>query len=251
MAFYQPDMDPNRSPSQASFASSTDSIAIEKKKVHVPLHVSEALHTRGFRADEYGVVRWRENSIAHPRRWSLTRKAYDSALICFLEFFMTLVSNTGSSVAMEAAADFNVGRTSAIAAFTTVYLVGQAFGGLILPPICESFGGRSIYVTSTFAFAAFCAMIGAWPKLPGKENNRTSLFSVTSANTSFSVVIVGRFITGALSAMPSVVAAGSIENMWDMKARIFLIHIWISSAVLGLACGPPVATFVSLSSYGW
>lgn len=121
----------------------------------------------------------------------INRKVYDTAIIVFLEFFMTLISNAGSSIAPTAMHDLGIGRVSTLAALTTVYLLGQAIGGLILPPFAESFGGRSIYITSTVGFAFFCVIIAAWPALPA--------------------VIIGRFGSGALSAMPAVVAAGSIE----------------------------------------
>ena len=73
--------------------------------------------------------------------------------------------------------------------------------------------------------------MAAWPHLP--------------------LIIICRFGSGMLGAMPAVVAAGSIENMWNVRARIWLIHIWIATAVLGLALGPPIATYVSTSSIGW
>lgn len=197
----------------------------------VPRCVAEKLQARGFEVNDDGIVRWAKDSLTHPRRWPLMRKIYDSSVICFLEFFMTLVSNTGSSIAPFAAEEFGISRQMALFCFTTLYLMGQAIGGLVFPPIAESFGGRTIYLTSTFGFALFCVLLAAYPTLY--------------------VVATCRFITGLLSAMPCVVATGSIENMWDMASRTFLIHIWICGAVIGLAIGPPMATYISTSSLGW
>ncbi|KAK3701469.1 hypothetical protein LTR37_015443 [Vermiconidia calcicola] len=205
--------------------STIDSLSTLKETVAVPRNVSDALEAKGLRVDTEGVVRWAPDSITHPRQWPLLRKVYDSAIICFLEFFVTLVSNTGSSIAPEAGKELAISTEIAIFCFTTVYLRGQAIGGLILCPIAESFGGRTIYLTSTAEFAIISILIAAWPILP--------------------VVIGGRFVTGLLSAMPAVVAAGSIENMWDMTSRTFVIHIWIAGAVVGVSLGPPTATYVS------
>ena len=91
------------------------------------------------------------------------------------------------------AEELGISRQMAVFSITTVYLIGQAIGGLVFPPIAESFGGRTIYLTSTFGFAVLSSIIPVWPTLP--------------------VLITSRFITGLLSAMPCVVAAGSIENM--------------------------------------
>lgn len=221
----------HRTPSEPSIACSDESLLVSRKLVQVPSDAAKELYTRGFQFDSYGVVTFSETSKMHPRNWRLVRKTYDSALICFLEFFMTLISNTGSSIALESAASLGLGRTAALVCFTTLYMVGQALGGLVFPPLAESFGGRTIYVSTTFGYAIFCLIMAVWPNVP--------------------CIVIGRFGSGLLSAMPAVVAAGSIENMWDLRARIWLIHIWIATAVLGLALGPPTATYLSTSSYGW
>ena len=57
----------------------------------VPRHVVDMLNEKGFDVDEDGVVKFQPNSRALPREWSLYRKLYDTTLICFLEFFMTLM----------------------------------------------------------------------------------------------------------------------------------------------------------------
>lgn len=205
---------PLGSPPSVALTDSTDSIAWQKEDlrspsrspsckapghpppVDVPAGVSFALLQKGFDIDRHGVVSWRQDSVTsvHPRRWPLLRKSYDSAVICFMEFVMTLISNTGSSIAPYAKEDLGISRELALFYFTTLYLLGQAIGGLILPPVAESFGGRSIYLSSTIAYSACCIVLGACPTVP--------------------VIAVMRFATGFLSAMPAVVACGSIENMW-------------------------------------
>jgi hypothetical protein len=82
--------------------------------VDIPKHVSDALHAKGFKVDSAGIVRWAEGSITHPRRWPLLRKMYDTAIICFLEFFMTLASNTGSSIAPFVADVLGIGKQTAV-----------------------------------------------------------------------------------------------------------------------------------------
>jgi MFS family permease len=170
-------------------------------------------------------------SPAHPRQWPLQRKIYDTAIICLLEFLTTVVSNSGSDVSREAGPEIGLSREMAIFCLTTLYLLGQAFGGLLLPPVCEAFGGKLIYAGSSAGFTAMCLMIGLAP--------------------STATVVVGRFVSGALSAMPTVVACGSIENMWDTQDRIWAIDIWAIAGFLGMAIGPVYAVYVSESNMGW
>ncbi|KAK0879695.1 hypothetical protein LTR87_006497 [Friedmanniomyces endolithicus] len=212
-------------------SSSTSSTTSLKQHIDIPRRVSDALDARGFNVSSEGLVTFQDSSRSHPRNWSLLRKSYDAGLICFLEFWMTLVSNTGSATSEAARDELGISREMGVFCFVTVYMLGQALGGLVLPPMAESFGGRTIYVVSTLLFGVCCLVIALVPTLPA--------------------IVACRALSGVLSAMPAVVAAGSLENMFDARGRIYLIHLWISDAVLGLALAPPFATYISASSLRW
>lgn len=137
-------MSNSRSVSNCSMSTPSSGSSLKKE---LPCHVREALDKHGFTADSFGVVSWQIGHHKHPRHWPLIRKAYDSAIIIILEFSMTLISNTGSSIALQTHSSLGVSREVALFCFTTVYLLGQALGGLVFPPFCESFGGRTIYGT--------------------------------------------------------------------------------------------------------
>lgn len=188
---------------------------ISMQTINIPARVHVALRTRGFQVNRFGTVTWLENSRAHPRRWGIMRKAYDSAIICVLEFFMTLMSNAGSSITTEVGLEIGIGREVALICLTTVYLVGQALGGLIFPPIAEAFGGRTIYVASTFGYAITCVVIAAAPSVP--------------------VVVIFRFLGGFLSAIPAVVATSSIESVHRLPRQF--IPFWVANDCVAETCG--------------
>ena len=219
------------STSSTASALSDSPLVDEKLFVKVSLHVAASLAHRGFNVSAIGKVTWRDDSPLHPRNWLLTRKVYDTAVICFLELFTTLVSNTGSSTATAGAADLGVSKGIALICFTTTYLLAQAVGGLVLPPVAETFGGRNLYIIGAAGFTLSCISMAAHPTLP--------------------MVVAGRLVCGFMSALPSTVAVSSFENMFDFRARIWVFHIWISCAVSALGIGPSVATYISTSSLGW
>jgi len=64
-------------------------------------------------------------------------------------------------------------------------------------------------------------------------------------------IIIGRFLCGMLSAMPTCVAIGSLENIWDSRARVWAIAVWAAAGIFAMAVGPMFAVFVSESSLGW
>lgn len=111
------------------------------------------------------------------------------------------------------------------------YLVGQALGSIVFPPFTESFGRKRTFIITTLVFAVFNVVVGC--------------------STLIAFVIIGRFLCGVMSAIPSVVAGGSLEEMWSSRARIWAVHIWIASSVLGLAVAPMFATRIAKSSLGW
>ena len=193
------------SASSASSNSSDYPLVPEKLGFKVPLHIAAALAHRGFDVDHTGKVSWRSNSTLHPRNWTIARKVYDAAVVCFLELFTTLVSNTGYSTAAAGASELGISHQTALICFTTTYLLAQAVGGLVLPPIAETFGCRTLYILGSAGFAASCAVMTVSPTLP--------------------VIITGRIVCGFMSALPSTVAVSSFENMFDARARIWVFHI--------------------------
>ena len=78
---------------------------------------------------------------------------------------------------------------------------------------------------STFLFSLFCIIVGAVP--------------------SIAAIIVGRFATGFLSAIPATVLAGSIEDMFNSGPRIWMVYVWSVAGNLGFCIGPIVGAYVT------
>lgn len=110
------------------------------------------------------------------------------------------------------------------------YQFGQAFGGIVFPPYSEAFGRKSVYISSSLVYCIACAIVGFVPSISG--------------------AFVGRFISGFVSAVPSIVVSGSIEDMFDMQQRVWMIFIWACATTGGLLLGPVYGTYISYS-LGW
>lgn len=225
-------LDSSSYPSFSSSAETTLTGSDDWSKYYsIPRKVSTALSDECLILNQDGVVDFAYASPAHPRRWRISRKLYDTAVICTFECVTTIISNAGSSIADAVSSDTGVSRELAIFCLATVYLLGQAIGGLIFPPVTEVFGSRLIYTSSAAVYAALCLMTGLAPSL--------------------ATIVTGRFFCGLLSAMPTCVATGSLENMWDSRARIWAIAMWASAGIFGMAIGPLYAIGISESRLGW
>lgn len=111
------------------------------------------------------------------------------------------------------------------------FFFGQAFGGLVLPPYTESFGRRPANLVACVGYVVCSVIVGAGNHL--------------------AAVIIGRFGCGFLSALPTVVGSGSIEDLWDVRQRIWAIDIWIKGSIIGIAVGPTVGSYIGTSSLHW
>ncbi|KAK1671122.1 fluconazole resistance protein 1 [Colletotrichum godetiae] len=172
---------------------------------------------------------WTPEEHVHPRQWSQARKAYDTCLIVFLEFFTTMISTAGSPVAGHIYGDLGISPVSATCIFVSTYLIGQTIGGVFFPPWSESFGRKKLYVISTGLYSLSCILVGRVPTIPG--------------------IVVGRFVGGLLSSVPTIVAAGSIEDLWDTNARVWWLYWWSLVANLGILTGPVFSDLVMRSTH--
>ncbi|KAK7443363.1 fluconazole resistance protein 1 [Colletotrichum acutatum] len=172
---------------------------------------------------------WTPEEHVHPRQWSQARKAYDTCLIVFLEFFTTMISTAGSPVAGHIYGDLNLSPVAATCIFVSTYLIGQAIGGVFFPPWSESFGRKKLYVISTGLYSLSCILVGKVPTIPG--------------------IVVGRSIGGLLSSVPTIVATGSIEDLWDTNARVWWLYWWSLVANLGILTGPVFSDLVMRSTH--
>ena len=84
-----------------------------------------------------------------------------------------------------------------------------------------------LYIVSTGLHAVFCVVVAAVPHLPA--------------------VIVGRFMTGFLSSIPTCGVTGSIEDMFASEARVGAMFIHVTLANLGLFLGAFVGAYISFT----
>jgi MFS family permease len=109
-------------------------------------------------------------------------------------------------------------------------MIGQCIGATIFPSYSEAFGRKQLYIISTSSYCICCIIVGVVPDIAG--------------------VAVGRFFSGFMSAIPTIIVAGSIEDMFNSKDRVWLIYIWALVANMGLTLGPIMSTYITVQ-LGW
>lgn len=61
---------------------------------------------------------------------------------------------------------------------------------------------------------------------------------------------IGRFVTGFASAVPSVVIAGSVEDLFNTRHRVWILVLWNAGTTIGLCLGPIYAAYITAFA-GW
>lgn len=167
----------------------------------------------------------------YPRNWPRRRKSWIIGILVFLEFFVTIIATTGSAAVHYAQSDFpKDSKKAMMASFVSTYSFGQAIGSILIPQFTETFGRRQFYLWSTGAFSVTCVITGVTPSIVG--------------------VAFGRFLGGFASAVPAVVVAGSVEDLFDEQGRIWLIWLWNCLTVAGQVLGPVYSTYIA-AKFGW
>ena len=204
--------------------------ASEKIEDGRPAELREQLELHGLELSSDGHIKWMKTNPAHPRNWSATRKAYNTTVILLLELVTTMNGTAGTPVADAAQHTYGIDQSLAVFIFTSTYILGQGLGGIFFPPFSEVTGRKTLYVTSSILYCIFCIIAAAVP-------------SVAAA-------VVARFITGVLSAIPTVVTAGSIEDVFNIQDRVWMIFAWVTIGNVALSLGPILSTYVS-EALGW
>ncbi|RYP71168.1 hypothetical protein DL771_004968 [Monosporascus sp. 5C6A] len=184
----------------------------------------------GLVLNEDGFVRWRNDNPKHPRNWSSSLKAYGTIIILLLEFITSAVGTAGTSAAQEMQNDFGVSLSLSIFCLTSMYLIGQGIGGIFFPPYSEVFGRKTLYIVSTFVYTIFSIITAAVHSLPA--------------------IIIARFLSGLASAIPTIVVAGSMEDMYNVRSRVWMIFVWAVVGNAAVCVGPIYSSYVTLN-LGW
>ena len=112
----------------------------------------------------------------------------------------------------------------------SVYLLGYAFGPLVIAPLSELYGRLPVYHTCTVLFI---------------------LANVACAkSTGITMLIIFRFLSGVVGACPLTVGPGSISDCFRQEERGMVIAIWTAPILLGPCIGPAVGAYLS-ASLGW
>ncbi|KAI0379633.1 major facilitator superfamily domain-containing protein [Hypomontagnella monticulosa] len=166
----------------------------------------------------------------NPQNWSRPKKAINISIVFFLAFITPLASSMVGPALALVAKDLGETREPVVALIVSIFVLGFAFGPLVLAPLSELYGRRAIYNFSNIAHLGFSVGCALSP-------NMASL-------------IAFRFLAGLFGAAPMNVAGGSIADLVPLANRGMILAGLFAVIFLGPVIGPVIGGFIA-QEIGW
>lgn len=132
----------------------------------------------------------------------------------------------------EVMADFNTSSTLLATFVVSVYILGFAFGPLIVAPMSEYSGRLVVYNACNVLFLIFNIASALAPNL--------------------SSLIIFRFLDGVAGVAPTTIGSGTIADIMPMESRGKAMALWSLGPLFGPIVGPVVGGYlVEATSWRW
>ena len=177
------------------------------------------------------IVDWEgADDPAKPLNWPARKKWKNIMVISSLTLLTPFGSTVFAPVVPQAMDEFNSTNVDLASFVVSVYVLGYAFGPLVIAPLSELYGRLWVYHINTFLFIVFnigCAL-----------------------STSLSMEIVFRFLAGFAGVAPLTVGSGTIADMFKQEERGKVMSMWTLPVLFGPTLGPIVGSYLGEAA-GW
>ncbi|KAI9744631.1 MAG: hypothetical protein M1818_002160 [Claussenomyces sp. TS43310] len=212
---------------------------------------SENFHERSAKSVSH-VIDWDETSDElNPMTWKASKKWRNSLIISLMtfstfvyartdgsdfEYLLTYSLNSPLASSMfapavpQAMADLRSTNSNLEIWVVSVFVLGFAIGPLVVAPLSEVHGRRTVYLISNFLFLIFTIACGL--------------------STSMGMLTAFRFLAGCAGSTPLTLGGASIGDMFSKEARGGIMAIWGMGPLLGPVLGPIIGGFLSQAK-GW
>ncbi|KAH6963283.1 major facilitator superfamily domain-containing protein [Fusarium avenaceum] len=180
---------------------------------------------------DHNIIDWDgPDDPEHPLNWSKSQKNLHLVIVSLFALTANLAATMFAPGAAELAREFNITDSTVKAMTVSLYVLGFAFGPLLLAPLSELYGRLVIYYYCNLVYIAFtfgCA------------------FSTNDA-----MFLAFRMICGCAASGPMSVGGGTIADLFPQKERGKAMSLFTVGPLLGPVIGPIIGGFVS-ENVGW
>ncbi|KAI1206469.1 MFS general substrate transporter [Annulohypoxylon truncatum] len=195
--------------------------------------VEEGSNSRELAADEKdpNIVDWDgPNDPENPMTWPDSKKWINISIISII----TIVTPLGSSMFAPGIPGIMVefhSTSSTVATFLlSIYILGFAFGPLLVAPLSEIVGRQPLYVVGNIVFVLFT--VGA------------------ALSNSIGMLMAFRLLMGLAGSIPITIGSGTIADIMPIEKRGRAMSLWSLGPLLGPCIGPIAGGYL-IQAAGW
>ncbi|KAK4145643.1 general substrate transporter [Dichotomopilus funicola] len=181
--------------------------------------------------EDPNIVSWDgPDDPTNPKNWTMRKKWGNIAVLSILTFITPLGSSMFAPGIPRILAEFH--ETSSVTAtfILSIYILGFAFGPLIVAPMSEIHGRSPLYNIGNVFF---------------------TIFSIcTALSNSIGMMMAFRFLMGVAGSVPITIGSGSIADMMPVEMRGRAMAAWALGPLLGPCIGPVAGGYL-IRAVGW
>ncbi|KAF2751627.1 MFS general substrate transporter [Sporormia fimetaria CBS 119925] len=181
--------------------------------------------------DDPNIVTWDSpTDPQNPMNWSEKKKWGTVTVVSCITFLTPLASSSFAPGVPQVMETFNSTDQMLEGFMVSVYVLGFAFGPLIIAPLSEMYGRLPLYHVCNCLFVVF------------------SIAAAVSSN--MTMFIVFRFIMGCFGGCPLTVGAGTIADIIPKEQRGTAMSVWMMGPTIGPCVGPIIGGYL-IEARGW
>ncbi|KAL1618819.1 hypothetical protein SLS56_010378 [Neofusicoccum ribis] len=161
----------------------------------------------------------------NPMNWPRSKRLGHVVMASITTLFANITSTAFAPAAKSLQKDFGVTNSTVAALTVSIYLLGFAFGPLVIAPLSEHFGRVNVYrvcMVVTLGFLVGC-----------------------SQATNLGMFLVFRLITGIAGSGPGTIGGGTIADVMPPENRGKAMGAFAMGPLMGPVLGPLMAGFVA------
>ncbi|XP_014561661.1 hypothetical protein COCVIDRAFT_22263 [Bipolaris victoriae FI3] len=166
----------------------------------------------------------------NPMNWTAFKKWGTVSLVSAITFLTPLASSQFAPGVPDVMREFHSTNDLLSGFMVSVYVLGFAFGPMIIAPLSEMYGRLPLYHSCNLLFIIF-----------------TIAAAVATNMTQF---IVFRFFMGCFGGAPMVLGGGTIADLIPREQRGTAMSVWIMGPTIGPCVGPVIGGFLTAAK-GW
>ncbi|KAK2755572.1 hypothetical protein FQN54_006512 [Arachnomyces sp. PD_36] len=230
------DLDNNRQPpmpgdEKENGSQKNDNVDLEKASNHSVNPVSPDDGSEASTPADPNIVTWDgPDDPENPMNWPRTKKIVNVSTVSLITFLTPLASSMFAPGVPEVMEDFKSTNLELSSFVVSVYLLGYAFGPLIIAPCSEMYGRMPVYHTCNVLFVVFTV--------------------ACAVATDLDSLIVFRFFEGIAGSSPLTIGAGTLADMIAQEKRGAAMAAWALGPLLGPVVGPVAGGYLTEAA-GW